>query len=81
MSLKAIILMLQKVIFSFSVTKTNSFSITQKKSILMLQKLSFCNFTETELFKITETDYFNVTKYVTNSEFYNARYVIAMAEK
>ena len=47
----------------------------------MLQKLSFCNFTETELFKITETEYFNVTKYVANSEFYNARNVIAMAEK
>ena len=47
----------------------------------MLQKLSFCNFTETEFFKITETEYFNVTKYVANSEFYNARNAIAMAEK
>ena len=47
----------------------------------MLQKLSFCNFKETEPFNITETEYFNVTKYVANSEFYDARHVIAMAEK
>ena len=72
-------LMSQKLNFLMSL-KVILFQYPQK-SILILQKLRFCNFTETEPFNIPKMEYFNVTKYVANSELYNAWHVIAMAEK
>ena len=61
--------MLQKL--SFIISQRVSFLISQKRNILMSQKVTFLMSQKLSLIK----------QLVSNSEFYNTRYVIATIEK